>query len=84
MPTHFSDLLDEARRRSFVGRDRELAGFGDALAGRSSRRVLFVHGQGGIGKSSLLLEFHARARAAGREVALIDGRTWWTSASATP
>jgi hypothetical protein len=72
--THFGDLLDQARRHSFVGRHRELASFDDALAGRSPRRVLFVHGEGGIGKSTLLLEFHARARAAGRGVALIDGR----------
>jgi hypothetical protein len=74
VPTHLGDLLDEARRLSFVGRRRELASFDDALAGRSPRRVLFVHGQGGIGKSTLLLEFHARARDAGRAVALIDGR----------
>jgi hypothetical protein len=72
--THLGDLLDEARRHGFVGRRRELTGFDDALAGRSPRRVLFVHGQGGIGKSTLLLEFHARARAAGRAVALVDGR----------
>jgi hypothetical protein len=72
--THLGDLLDQARRQSLVGRHRELASFDDALAGRSPRRVLFVHGQGGIGKSTLLLEFHARARAAGRDVALIDGR----------
>ncbi|GAA3610790.1 ATP-binding protein [Nonomuraea rosea] len=36
--------------------------------------MLFVHGQGGIGKSTLLLEFRARARAAGRRVVLLDGR----------
>jgi hypothetical protein len=72
--THLGDLLDQARRSSFVGRRRELASFDDALAGCSPRRVLFVHGQGGIGKSTLLLELHARARAAGRVVALIDGR----------
>jgi hypothetical protein len=72
--THLGDLLDEARRHSFVGRRRELASFDDALAGRSPRRIVFVHGQGGIGKSTLLLEFHARARDAGRAVVLIDGR----------
>jgi hypothetical protein len=71
--TQLGDLLEEARRHSFVGRRRELAGFDDALAG-CSRRVLFVHGQGGIGKSTLLGEFHARALAAGRVVAFIDGR----------
>jgi hypothetical protein len=45
-----------------------------ALVGRSHRRVLFVHGPGGIGKTTLLLEFRIRARAAGRTVVLLDGR----------
>jgi hypothetical protein len=36
--------------------------------------VLFVHGEGGIGKTSLLLELRARAQAAGRTVVLVDGR----------
>jgi hypothetical protein len=71
---HLGDLLDEERRHSFVGRRRELTSFDDALAGRSSRRVLFLHGQGGIGKSTLLLECHARTREAGRVGVLIDGR----------
>jgi hypothetical protein len=72
--THLGDVLDDARRRSFVGRRRELVTFDDALAGRSARRVLFVHGQGGIGKTTLLLELRARARAAGRSVVQVDGR----------
>lgn len=74
MATHLGDLLDTARRQRFVGRHRELASFDDAVAGRSPRRVLFVHGQGGIGKTTLLQEFRARARAAGRPVVQIDGR----------
>ena len=74
MSTHLGDLLDTARRQRFVGRHRELASFDDALAGRSPRRVLFVHGHGGIGKTTLLQEFRARARAAGRTVVQIDGR----------
>jgi hypothetical protein len=72
--TRLGDLLDSARRQRFVGRQRELASFDGALDGRSPRRVLFVHGQGGIGKTTLLLEFRTRARAAGRTVVLIDGR----------
>jgi hypothetical protein len=72
--THLGDLLESARRQRFVGRRSELAGFDDAIAGRTSRRVLFVHGQGGIGKTTLLQEFHARAQAAGRRVVQIDGR----------
>jgi hypothetical protein len=74
MSTHLGDLLDSARRRHFVGRHHELTSFDDALAGRSPRRVLFVHGQGGIGKTTLLQEFRARAREAGRSVVQIDGR----------
>ena len=74
MSTHLGDLVDSARRQCFVGRRSELAGFDDALDGRSPRRVLFVHGQGGIGKTTLLLEFRARARAAGRTVVQVDGR----------
>src|SRR4051794_39974584 len=68
------DLLDTTRRQCFVGRHRELAGFDDAVDGRSPRRVLFVHGQGGIGKTTLLAEFRARARLAGRSVVQVDGR----------
>jgi len=74
MSTHLGDLLDAARRQRFVGRHRELASFDDALAGCSPRRVLFVHGQGGIGKTTLLQEFRARAQGAGRSVVQIDGR----------
>jgi hypothetical protein len=74
MATRLGDLLDDARRRTFVGRRGELAGFDGVLAGRSPRRVLLVHGPGGIGKTTLLLEFRSRAREAGRAVLLLDGR----------
>jgi hypothetical protein len=67
-------LLDAARRQRFVGRRRELTSFDDALAGRTPRRVLFVHGQDGIGKTTLLAEFRARAGTAGRIVTQVDGR----------
>ena len=74
MTTHLGDLLETARRQRFVGRGRELAGFDAALDGRSPTRVLFVHGEGGIGKTTLLAEFRARAVAAGRAVVQVDGR----------
>jgi len=35
--------------------------------------VLFVHGPGGIGQTTLLLEMRARATAAGRTTVLLDG-----------
>ena len=74
MATQLGDLLDDARRRTFVGRRRELASFLDALRDRSARRVLLVHGPGGIGKTTLLLELRTRARAVGRTVVLLDAR----------
>ena len=74
MATRLGDLLDDARRRTFVGRRRELASFDDILAGRSARRILLVHGPGGIGKTTLLLEYRTRARAAGRTALLLDAR----------
>jgi hypothetical protein len=66
------EVIDGARRRGFVGRRSELDSFAAALSGQSAQRVLFVHGPGGIGKTTLLLEM--RARAAGRRVTLLDGR----------
>ena len=73
MAGQLEDLLEQARRRAFVGRAGELAAFDAAMGGRSAKRVLFVHGPGGIGKTTLLLELRARARTAGRVVALLDG-----------
>ena len=74
MSTHLGDLLDTARQQQFVGRRSEVATFDDALDRRSPRRVLFLHGQGGIGKTTLLREFRSRARTAGRTVVQLDGR----------
>jgi hypothetical protein len=68
------DLLDHARQLGFVGRHGELTAFDDALTGRSPTRVMIVHGPGGIGKTTMLQEFHRRARAAGRVVRMVDGR----------
>ena len=68
------EMLDSERHRAFVGRQPELTGFDEAIAGRSAHRVLLVHGPGGIGKTTLLLEMRTRASAAGRTVALLDGR----------
>ncbi|MBO3753162.1 ATP-binding protein, partial [Streptosporangiaceae bacterium NEAU-GS5] len=74
VPDRLGDLVDGARREAFVGRRAELHSFCEAVAGRSAHRVLFVHGQGGIGKTTLLLEMRARARDAGEVAALLDGR----------
>ncbi|MFD9052926.1 ATP-binding protein [Streptomyces zaomyceticus] len=69
-------LLEAARDRAFVGRTPELALFGAALAGDpGARPVHYVHGPGGIGKSTLLRQFARTARRAGRSVVEVDGRT---------
>jgi DNA-binding SARP family transcriptional activator/tetratricopeptide (TPR) repeat protein len=66
----------EARRGTFVGRERELAelagGLDDALAGRG--RVFLLAGEPGIGKSRLAEELTTDARARGARV--LVGRCW--------
>lgn len=70
------DLVVAARDRAFVGRAAERALFRSALAGDSAGvPVLYLHGPGGIGKSALLKWFAGAARAAGRLVVEVDGRT---------
>ena len=69
-----SAVLDDARRRGFVGRAAELRSFDAALAGAGPVRVLFVHGPGGIGKTTLLDEMRRRAVAGGRPALLLHGR----------
>ncbi|WP_146246399.1 AAA family ATPase [Actinoplanes xinjiangensis] len=67
--------LAERRRSAFVGRDRESAVFRAALRQeRGAPSTLFVHGMGGIGKSTLVRRFADEAEAAGRTVVLVDGR----------
>ena len=68
------DVVEDVRGRGFVGRAAEIASFDDALAGRSERRVLFVHGPGGVGKTTLLLHLRGRARQADRSAIYLDGR----------
>jgi hypothetical protein len=67
-------VIEEARRRAFVGRRDELARFAAMLGGDDPRRVLFLHGPGGIGKTQLLGELGGRARAAGHVTVSIDAR----------
>ena len=69
-----SAVLDDARRRGFVGRAPELRSFAAALTGAGPVRVLFVHGPGGIGKSTLLDELRRRAVDGGRPALLLHGR----------
>ena len=66
--------LEAARARAFVGREPELAAFRAALSGDSPVAVLWVHGPGGIGKSTLTRLWVQEARQAGRSVVEVDGR----------
>lgn len=60
--------LEAARRRAFVGRATELAAFRAALADDAASAVLFVHGAGGTGKTTLLRRFATEAEDRGRPV----------------
>ena len=62
------------RHGGLVGRERELAAAGDAIAAVASgeSRVLAVLGETGIGKSALLAALQDRARDAG--LLVLDGR----------
>lgn len=72
-----------ARERTFVGRTHELALFEKTLTGApDTHPVLWFHGPGGIGKSALLDRFARTARAAGRFVVAVDGRSVETTAEA--
>lgn len=65
-------LVDDVRWQGFVGRTTEVAGFDDALAGRSSHRVLFVHGPGGQAETPIVI--HIRPRAAPGTVRTATGK----------
>ncbi|MFK0252803.1 ATP-binding protein [Streptomyces sp. NPDC090445] len=70
------EALEAARDRGFVGRAAEVALFRAALAAeRGACPVQFLHGPGGIGKSTLLRRLASEARRAGRRVVEVDGRT---------
>lgn len=69
------EVLVSRRRRRFVGREDEIERFCAAFAGSESAiSVLYVHGPGGIGKSSLLDVFADWAGEAGGRVVRLDGR----------
>ena len=71
-----ADRLAAARRHRFVGRELELKRFADALnTSPPPFAVLFVHGPGGIGKSTLLEEYRRLATEAGRRTVIVDGRS---------
>lgn len=69
-----SDALSAGRTRGFVGRRPQLETFADVLAGATDARVLFVHGAGGMGKTTLLDAFARQAREAGCRPVYLDAR----------
>ncbi|MER5479589.1 AAA family ATPase [Streptomyces sp. NPDC002734] len=70
-----AERLRWARERAFVGRSAQLAVFREALAGGDGApAVIYVHGPGGVGKSTLLRRFADESRDAGRPVVEVNGR----------
>lgn len=72
-PGTLADRLALARRVHFVGRAEERARFTRMLRG-VAEPVWFLHGPGGIGKSTLLRELAREAEACDRIVLQIDAR----------
>jgi DNA-binding SARP family transcriptional activator len=67
--------LESARRRSFVGRDDELALFSGVLGSVSPPyAVLYIYGPGGVGKSTLLAEYARQCAETGVPSFSLDGR----------
>ena len=73
MSPALADHLGAARRRSFVGRRRELAVIDDLLARSGTGAVIYLHGPGGVGKSTLLRQVGWLGERAGRPVWRCDG-----------
>src|SRR5205823_1560137 len=72
---NLGDILRAERRRTFVGRADERALFHTALASaRLPFHVLFIHGPGGVGKTSLLRELADLCVAQGLHPIALDGR----------
>ncbi|WP_254896730.1 ATP-binding protein [Amycolatopsis sp. Hca4] len=73
--TGLAGRLAEARSRALVGREPERAVLDRMLSGAADAPlVAYVHGPGGIGKSSLLRHAARQAELAGRRVVHVDAR----------
>src|SRR5437868_3400319 len=67
------DRLKKLRRRHFVGRHRELAQL-EQCTSPDGPAVTFLHGIGGMGKSTLLEVLEERLRARGVRTLRLDAR----------
>jgi hypothetical protein len=74
MPQRIKDRLLRQATKNFVGRTEEIAMLLQALE-EEGPLVTFVHGIGGIGKSSLLNAFVTECRVRGAKVVSLDCRT---------
>lgn len=75
MTDRLLDRLDVARRKRFVGRSAELELFRAALNDETPDfAVLYIHGPGGMGKTTLLREFVRLNSEAGRTQVMLDAR----------
>lgn len=73
---NIGDHLRAKAERHFVGRDSELAELGNVLAAESGgTQLYFVHGPGGIGKTTLLERLRSDATRANMVCASIDAST---------
>ena len=69
---HAPHLAAAATPRIFVGRRAELAALGDAA--QKAPGVVFVHGESGIGKTTLVQEFANQLRARAPDAMVLTGR----------
>jgi hypothetical protein len=56
------DILHQQRKLNFVGRQQEIAFFDSLLEAKSPYHLLYIHGAGGQGKTSLIKQYADRCR----------------------
>ena len=69
------DVVAERARRSFVGREEELAMLEDLVGPAGEASVVHVHGDAGIGKSALVARLLARLEMTGAATVALDCRS---------
>ena len=75
IPSRLADRLAMARHGRFVGREAELGLFRSVLlADEPDFVLLYIHGPGGVGKTTLLHEYLRMATKVGRTAVSLDGR----------